>query len=334
MNIFVNNQELEASLQGEQNLEQVYEAVNRWISENKRYILGMQVDQNEIAIGELKDLSTSEVERFDFFVGDELDMMLGTLEELDRYVDQIGSTLFEMHTVESKDRENLQEGLQWIRQILESFAIIMKMELSAMSVLAPGSDANEAVDQILERLELQCQTFARHSDRDAIEGFLEDLRSFKFFIMKMSLQLRTMSARESELIAIVKRFAENLDPMVAKIVAINTDFSAGRDEDGFTNLESLTAELNEYLSALFALDYQLRQKEGGVDLRAIEVDGQSFYQMARELTDQLRELNKALEENDIVATGDILEYELAEKLQQLGPWLTEIMQFVLAKEGA
>lgn len=330
MNIYVNDQELDATLTNEKNLGDIYSAVNNWISENKRYILGLRVDQEDIAIGDLKKYNTDEVSRFDFYVGDELDMMLTTLEELDHYVDQVGSTLYDMHSIESVDCDNLDDGLSWILQIMESFSGIMKMDISAMNVFDPGCQTDQGVDKILERLELKIKGFRAKNDRDAIEAFLDDLRSFKFFVMKMSLQLKTMNAREDDLIKELGKFEKHIPELVNDIVKINERFNSGKDLEAFEKLEKISEVLNEYLSALFALDYQLRQKNG-VDIRAIEINKNSFYDVSREMTELLRDLSRGLEENDIVAAGDILEYELTEKLETLKPYLAEIQELVLAR---
>ncbi|MCB1326458.1 MAG: hypothetical protein H7A21_05940 [Spirochaetales bacterium] len=329
MNIFVNEQQLDAELTDEQNLEQVYAAVNNWIADHKRYILGMRVDSQEVSLSALKELPTSEVQRVDFYVGDELDMVLTTLDELDRYVDQIGSTLFELHQLSESDRTNLSDGMAWIRQILNSFSSIMHIDLGGMNVLVPGSQGSEAIDRILERLERRTQLFGKENNREAIEDFLEDLRSFKFFIMKLALQLRTMNARQEDLVKQVEKFEAEIPAMADEIASINESFNAGRDQKALETLDSTTDRLNAYLSALFALDYQLRRK-GEKSIHEVEVASVPFHALASELTGMLRDLSGALEENDIVAAGDILEYELTDKLRGLRPYLSEIRQLVLA----
>ncbi len=331
MQIYVNEQELDAELTGEQNLEQIYSAVSEWIANNNRYILSMRVNSEDVALSALEEIGMDGVDRVDFYVGDELDMVLTTLHELDRYVDQIGTTLYELETVSEADAMNLREGMQWIRQILTSFSSILNLDLSSMSVLVPGSQGSEAIDRILERLEKRVEQFFEHNQRDAIEDFLEDLRSFKFFVMKLGLQLRTMNARTEELTEMVERFEKEIPQLIEGVVSINEGFNAGKDFTALETLDRITERLNEYVSALFALDYQLR-RAGKRTLNDLEVGDTTFQAVATDLTNLLKDLSSALEENDIVATGDILEYELTEKLEMLRPYLTEIRQFVLASE--
>lgn len=340
MQIYVNEQELDAELDGERNLQEIYDAVGGWIADHKRYILGLQADGEDVPISSLGEIELEAVERLDFYVGDELDMVLATIGELDRYVDQIGATMYELQSLNADDSENLGEGLAWIRQILESFATIMKLDVAGMNVLTPGAEGSEAVDRILERLDKRARLFAKDeaNNRESIELFLEDLRSFKFFVMKLNLQLRTMNARTEDLAELVGQFEDKIPELTDEIVSINESFGAGKDFAALETLDRITAELNEYVSALYALDYQMRRRRekasaGDADgIQGVQVDGEgaSFHSVAAEITGMLRDLSNALEEQDIVAVGDILEYELTEKLRDLKPYLTEIRQFVLA----
>ncbi|MCB1314766.1 MAG: hypothetical protein KDK27_02375, partial [Leptospiraceae bacterium] len=261
MQIYVNDQELDAELTDERNLEDVYNAVSDWISQHRRYILGLRVNEEEVALSSLKSLETDAVRRLDFYVGDELDMVLTTVDELDRYVDQIGSTLYELDSLNANDIGNLQEGVQWIQQIMSSFSTIMNMDLSAMSVLVPGSQGKEAIDRIMQRLESRAAQFNNQNDRAAIESFLDDLRSFKFFVMKLGLQLRTMNARTEELIELVTEFDDRIPDMVKEIISINESFNAGRDYNALETLKSINEKMNAYLSTIFTLDYKLKNKK-------------------------------------------------------------------------
>ena len=334
MQIYVNEQELDAELTGEQNLAEIYKAVNDWIAGHNRYILSMRVDSQDVALSGLDEIGMDHVHRVDFYVGDELDMVLTTLGELDRYVDQIGSTLFESESVAESDIMNLNDGMQWIRQILSSFSAIMNLDLNSMSVLVPGSGGSEAIDRILDRLDKRVQGFAHNNSRASIEDFLEDLRSFKFFVMKLELQLRTMNARVDELAELIERFDNEIPELTASIVSINEHFNSGKDFNALETLDRITERLNEYISALFALDYQLRRGTGEKrSLKDVQIGEVNFHSVATDLTALLKDLSSALEENDIVAAGDILEYELAEKLELLRPYLTEIRQLVLASQA-
>ena len=92
-------------------------------------------------------------------------------------------------------------------------------------------------------------------------------------------------------------------------------------------------KINIYISALYALDYK-SNIESERSIMHHEKNDEPFLIHVSALTELLHDLSSALEENDIVAAGDILEYELTEKLQLLVPYLSGIRHLMVAgKQG-
>ncbi len=324
MQIYVNEQELDAELGGEKNLEEVYEAVNRWTTDNKKYILSLKVDHRDVSVAGLSDVGTEEVERVDFYIGDEMDMVLSTLGEMDRYVDQIGEVLFEQDKLTIDDSVNLKDGVHWMRQIMTSVSTILHLDLS--EVYSPMTERNNdkgpSVEHMLATLETVAGEFNEQTTREDIEGFLLVLRDLKMYLMGLITQLRSMSAGREELLESVEEFEMSIPKLTEQIVSINEAFGAGKDGEALGSLERVTEQLNQYVASLFALDHQMGKGEDG--LGRLALNGISFQEQADALTGLLRDLSSALEESDIVAAGDILEYELTDKLVEIRPYLSEI----------
>ncbi len=336
MQIFVNEQELNAEMAGEKTIADVYEAVSRWSADNNKYILNLKVDAEEVSLSRLKEVATDAVRRLDFYIGDEMDMVLSTLSETDRYIEQIGSTLFERESLDVTDRANLIEGVHWMTQIMKSVSAILHLDLaSVFSPLATDERRpEESVQANLDRLTLIAESFSGEKAeivRGDIERFLVELRHIKLFVMALMMQLETMSAGREELLELLEDFETRIPSLSQELVGINEAFNGGQDAQAMERLESTTEALNRYIAALFALDHQLvRNEEQG--LMHSEIDGVPFQTRADSLTALLKDLSSALEEADLTAVGDILEYELAAQLKDLRPYLTSIRQRLLQKE--
>ena len=340
MQIYVNDEKLNATLNGEKNLKEIYNSINTWVSENKRYILGTCVDQKEISLGSLERIAIDEAERFDFYIGDELDMLLSSVRELDLYIDQVGSTLFEKEKLSVKEIKDLKEGLKWCRGILQSISGMIGMSLNSMQIglsensqkkegqLPSESQSSQAenLHSLLECLEENLKTFKDSHKREDVESFLTDLRTLKSFVLRLEMQLRSMRAEPDELITIIEDFKDGIPEFKEKLVVINTNFQKGRDVQALDALEEISAKLNLCITALYAIDYRT-QKEGKSKITELSVDSLSFYEAASELAALLQDLSDALEEGDIVALGDILEYELTAKLDKLQVYLKEISTY-------
>lgn len=333
MQIYVNEQELDAELSGEKNLAEIYEAISSWTQEHRKYIVNMKVDDEEIAVNRLEDIPTEGVRRVDFYIGDETEMMLATIEELDRYVDQVGSTLYARETLSAEDVGNLGEGMDYIRQIIGSCSALLHVDLSEKPAAVTAYDdvQEEPLERILGRMEKQVRSFKAGSGREDIEAFLADLRDFKLFLMQLMLRTRTLGAGLEELLEIVEEFERGLPGLIDRIVSINEQFNSGKDVGALETLDDITLRLHDSISALYALDYKLRARDGR-SIAELELEGVSFRRRSEELTGLLRDLSSAFEQNDIVAVGDILEYELTGRLQSMAPYLAEIRQLVLASK--
>ncbi len=333
MNIYVNEQKLEAELTGERNLKEVYQSFKDWTFEHKKYILGMSIDEKETSTtsSSLDTLEPANVDRLDFYIGDEMDMLLHTLGEMDHYVDQIGTTLFDKESLCIEDISHLQEGMQWIHQIMTSFSAMLKTDLKSMSVLLPEGSDSESIKEILERLKDYSQDFHNRNTRKDIEEFLGDLRSFKFFIMKLDLQLRSMGVDSSELISTVEKFENGMNPLIERIVSVNEKFQRGKDKEALQDLDGIAEELHTCIAVLHAVEQRLLRDQGH-NIQALSIEDISFHELMKNLAALLKEFNDALETNDLVAVGDIMEYELTKQLASLQPFLTEMKQLLLAKE--
>ena len=342
MQIYVNDEKLDATLNGEKNLKEVYGFIDSWLSQSKRYILNTSVDQKEVPLNSLAEIPIDTVKRFDFHVGDEMDMLLSSVRELDLYIDQVGSTLFEREKLKVKEVRDLKEGLKWCREILQSISSMVGLSLNAMQIGLPmksgqgldpqGKDSGEKgkgaenVASLLECLEKRLQTLKEDHSSSDIESFLIDLRVLKSFVIRLEMQLRSMAAEPDELVKVIDDFANYIPNFKEKLVDINASFQKGRDLQALDALEQISANLNLCITALYAVDYRT-QKGGESKITELSVDSLSFYEAASELASLLQELSNALEEGDIVAVGDILEYELTEKLDKLQVYLREISKY-------
>jgi hypothetical protein len=333
MQIFVNNQKLEAQFSGMENLAEIYEEMDRWSLENKRYIIGFMVDQKEIPVRDLTEWGMDKIDRLDFMIGDEMDMVLATIEELDRYVDQIGSTLYGISELRENQIGELQEGVHWIFQIMDSLSSILRIDLSkaTSSLDRPAEDGKDSMAATLQNLKSNAEGFEKENSMQSIDLFLENLRVIKYFVMKLQLQMRALAAGIEELIELAEEFHKSIPRLTDEAVRINELFQSGKDRLAMDDLDKFTGRLHYYISALYGLDYRISQDDQS-GIFQYEVDGIPFHTVNKALAGLLSELSMALEESDIVTVGDIIEYELTDRLKEFEPYLNGICQLLVARK--
>jgi hypothetical protein len=333
MQIFVNNQKLEAQFSGMENLAEIYEEMDRWSLENKRYIIGFMVDQQEIPVRDLTEWGMDKIDRLDFMIGDEMDMVLATIEELDRYVDQIGSTLYGISELRENQIGELKEGVHWIFQIMDSLSSILRIDLSkaTSSLDRPAEDGMDSMAATLANLKNASEGFEKANSNESVDLFLENLRIIKYFVMKLQLQMRALAAGIEELIELAEEFHKGIPRLTDEAVRINELFQSGKDRPAMDDLEKFIGRLHYYISALYGLDYRISQDDQ-TGIFQYEVDGIPFHTVNKALAGLLSELSMALEESDIVTVGDIIEYELTDRLKEFEPYLNGICQLLVARK--
>jgi hypothetical protein len=82
-------------------------------------------------------------------------------------------------------------------------------------------------------------------------------------------------------------------------------------------------DLDALMPYLFAALERLSEEQ-----RHESVGERSLDETASALLSLLADLSSALEESDVVAAGDILEYELAEQIEGLSPALQQLKKFL------
>lgn len=333
MNIYVNDQKLDASLNEEKTLRDVYDAVDQWTRNQNHYIMNLLVDNQEVAPSRLESMDLKSVERMDFTVADHDHFIVEAAHELDRYLDQVGSFLFQKEYLTAQQMQDLREGYQWIDQAVESLAGLLNLDLENLVVPLPEGQVSAPIAHTMNALRLSMDSLATSVEqgkdqKEELETVLLHMRPIKSMSMRLALQLAAQSAGMEELAEALEQFESKLPQFKEEIVSINEDFQSGREAQALENLDSVVEKLQGFMSCLFALE--ARCKNAGME--EAQSGDLTFSQAAADLMELLRDLSSALEENDITAAGDILEYELTEKLDIIRPFPEVLRNFVVASK--
>lgn len=327
MNIFINDEKLDARIEDSESVSDVYDHVSGWLKKNNRYILGFRVDDKEVSSEEITDVQ--DAERIDFVVGDEKEMVISIVHELDRYLDQAGTYLYEKHSLNTDEMNQLVAGVEWINQVLDSLSVIVGLDYTVLTVPMPDGNPSEPVESVRSTLR-NLVSEATTMDRTQIEEVLTAMRPVKALSMRLALQLAAKHTTIEDLKQSVDTFESVLPQLCDDIAKVNELLQTGKEADALELLDTTSERLNDSVSAMFALESRCRE-EGMEEMT--DESGSTFVETAETLISTLKELSDALEENDIVAAGDILEYELTEQLQTLKPFLGKLQDFVVASKN-
>jgi hypothetical protein len=68
------------------------------VESSGKYLVNCFVDGVEKNFSDLKELEIESVKRLDFYVGEDIDILIASLLELDKYIDNVGNALFVSRT--------------------------------------------------------------------------------------------------------------------------------------------------------------------------------------------------------------------------------------------
>ncbi len=317
MNIYINDQKLETKLNGETHLGEVLDEIQKWIESNGKYLRHFTVNGQEINRSEVETWGVEKAERIDLVVGEELDIIEDSLVELDRYVDIVGSTLVGRDSLTEKENSDLKEGIPWIESMLLSTKKLLHLNLSSIKPMGKGKNVEEIIDSL--------KSGSQNLDSTkAIEAFLEDLRDLKLFLIDLSARLNVIRKDDEELFEIIGLFVKDKDKVKKDFMLVNENFQSGKDYLATEILTDAVGRLNSLISALVSL--QSRHTEN--KWSEILINGKSLGELTSSLNETLNGIASAMEKNDIVYAGDILEYELPELLEGMVPFLAKILESV------
>jgi hypothetical protein len=315
MEIFVNNHKLDVNLETEKTIGDIVKGVNHWVEANHKYVVSCFVDGVDYDLEKMEEVDFVKIQRIDFIIGEELDVLVSGLEELDRYVDTIGSTLIGRDSLTEKESNDLSEGIIWVDSIITSAKKLLKLNLDSIRPMGKGKN----VQEILEHLH---KTVSHLESVEAIDVFLEDLRDLKLFILDLRNRTAILDLDNDKLLEIVKQYSENLDSIKNEFVKINEGFQSGKDQIASSILTESIGKMNTLLTALISL----RNSYPKLELEKIVVGESDLASYNQSLNECLSQIAMGLERNDLVEAGDLIEYELPELLDGLKPYLDKIIE--------
>lgn len=312
MIIYVNEEVLETKLEEEKTIGEVYQGVNSWIESSGKYLVSCLVDGLEKNPSELNEIQIDSVKRLDFYIGEDIDILIASLLELDKYIDGVGNTLFGRDSLTQNETHDLKEGLSWIQTVLSSAKTLLHLDYTR--IIPYGSEFN-----MLEIIAKAVDPDNKLDSVKSIEAYLENLRDLKLFVMDLLNRVTLLNIDTDTVKEILTTYGGNMEVLKKEFIRVNENFQSGKDHLATELLTHSTGRLHVMISGLISV-----ASRGDLKVEDIKIGEDTLYTVNTLLTEKLSQVEQALSDKDIVTAGDILEYELPEILEKFVPFLNEI----------
>lgn len=326
MQLIINDEVVDVEFTNERTLFDVYQSVEAEALSHSRYVVDFKVDDHEVSRSFLEKTEIDAVKTFEFWIGDSQAVLLNTARTIDQYLDQVGSTLYHESDLSQDDLTDLKQGFDWVKQFMESAAEMLQFSLTDATVVLPDGTTSNALSEVIQSTVDEITVF----NDDNRELLLQNFRAIKAFTGRLIVRLYADSLTGTDIQKGLSDFETELPALIEKFIKVNESYQSGKDGAGVEILDQAMSELNDFLPFLFAGIERLteEQRQIQIELSSTEPIDTTIEGISLSLVQLLTDLSTALEENDIVAAGDILEYELADQLQHLKPLFQELKKLL------
>ncbi len=366
--IYINDELIDVVIQKEKNIGQIYDSLDRWLSQEQKTIYSIKVDQRETVLSTAeqqswKKIATNQVERLDFCVCDKAEILLAGLAEWQQYLDRVGSFLFEKNNklyedkedsldspenriktkkksaftflFSSKDINDLLEGIDWMETAARSIAKIF----GKTDLIWHVEDSSEGKSQqefglwdLFAQLRSKIATKSK-TKRTAIsrnEEILEIFRILKSLVNDLQVQLIAQTTSFTQLKNELVKMKGSFDEHLSAWAKINLDLQMGKDKQAMQRLNLQADELRRIITIINMIATKVKIEKGD-DLLLMTIDGEveSFQGFMRKLLEEhLNPLAEQLSREDFVSIGDAVEYEFPALLSRLSQFIAQLLKKV------
>ncbi|MFP4363931.1 MAG: hypothetical protein ACLFR1_08675 [Spirochaetia bacterium] len=290
MEIRVNNQTINFTLENEKTLGDIYKAIQQWAGSKNFNLLSMKVNQEQVPLFTPEKWEQQEInaiELIDIELESELDARFKQLETIHRYFEYL-------------ERAVASDNSEEIKKMLEDFPSVYR----AISNLIDSGGSHELADS-LKRLIATSGLFQNLKlEQDKKPVFFSSIDKVRNLIFT---RMKEIATPAQELRKTISRFKE----MEEQFSEVSVLLQTGKDSKAM----SIITEFSELSEKLLRTMPYLQQTYG--DSENVVLAEKKLTSLFQELQDILQELSEAFDSKDYVLIGDIMEYEIAERITEL-----------------
>lgn len=316
MKIYLDGELADVTLESEKNDREVVEALEAWVESQGFLISDLKINGKTVNLldGALGSMPVADMERVDLSLMSPLQYGFMVLGELDAYLERWRIRLEKPEALDEAELQSGLEGVAWIRTTLERAVKPLHLTAEAAPVLAQVkeleiacyrlSGAGGGVGEFRTRMDEALAVLSQGARTLFRRGYFQLLRQA---LSRMNLA----TAR-----GLVLAEGDRLKTMITKLLPeAALELQKGRDTRAMPLVQA-AAESLELLLTLLDRAFTLIQIEMGTGLRERENH--------KPLLDHLTALEAAFTRQDVVALGDLLEYEIPEVLEPVWESLAKL----------
>ncbi len=293
MKLLINNQNVNFTLENEKNLGDVVAGINKWLKGSGFNITDLRIDDEPLNLEEKETWQGRSIDSIDTLyvnVKHITELRIANLETVLQYLNLLKKA------IQDENRALYSELVPGFPFMLESLKNNFLIETNNVeSDTFPGNE-------ILHPIPIEKITQLEEQEKS------EYLKRIKVIEESLVTAIRDIENPKESL----NTLTEELKKASEGISEVSILLQTGRDREAMGNIikfSNLTGRLFRILSSL--------SSSGVVNINELKIGNKSSKEFYEELNSNLKELIEAFKTNDSVLIGDLLEYEIAPRIEML-----------------
>lgn len=296
MEITLNSEPFDVTIENEKTLSELFSGLDDWLNSSGFEISGMVIDGRELEMNNTKwnEILLESIGKLDIKAISGSDRYISDLQTLYQYTTLLQNAI----TAENNNLiTDLLSELPYVISALDSY-------LSKKDLLVYGT---------IKLQELITNYQNENNEQLVNKNTLID------FLQHISLILQTRIKEVTSPFSELQVTAELLKSLIPDISDVSVMLQTGNDKKAMSSVLRFI-ELSEKLIRIFPF----LKEFGYTDIRKESINSESFSDFYTNLNDILRELVDAFNINDSILIGDLMEYEIAPRVNKLLEYLNLI----------
>jgi hypothetical protein len=297
MTISLNGEPFDITLENEKTLNELFIGLSEWLNNLDYEITGFVLDGQELEISNINEWKSTLLEtitNLDIKAISGSDKYISDLQTLYQYITLLLNAIESENTTLTND---LLAELPYVTSTLDSF-------------LAKKDISDSGTVKLTEHIDYFLKTDNKTSNGN--RKLLKLLNNIKFILQTRIKEVTTPFTE-------ISKTAEDLKNLIPLISDVSVMLQTGDDKQAMDSVLSFI-ELSEKLIRIFPF----LKEFGYTDIRKLSINSESFDDFYKDLNGILTELLEAFNIKDSILIGDLMEYEIAPRINKLLEYLSMV----------
>jgi hypothetical protein len=330
MEIRINNYPIEIVLENEKTVKDVIESITGWINQKNLIFAGIDIDGQEYHIDDAPDLLIENIGSINCLVQSRADIVYETVNEGIFYCDRVIDFLqhLEEEPMDTDELDDLVSGVEWLQEVFPTISNMLGMDLD--DIKYRDQTVGHYVKQLDELRHRVVKFTAEMKDDGEIDIedslFINLKEIFHIFLVSEEMKRLIIESIDSPdvLINSLKEIKENLPGQKEILEKAAVSYQTGNDSQGMEQLFNFIDFMFNYTRTCYQISPVF-----DIALKDIVIGDESLEEKNRELQILLNETVDIMENNDMISLADILEYEIAESMENLEQYIDLLLEKIV-----